>query len=545
VWLGEGDFVFPSIVKRPVLFKPGIAGRLAKSGAAVYPNVLREGGTTALLAPQTEIVLARVRLHLAQSGIPAFIVGGLVRDIMLERPTGDIDLAIGASALAVVPPLAEKLGGRAVVLDAEHGVVRVVLSADDPGARLTLDFASFGGDITADLGRRDFTVDAMAMPLESAASGAPLIDPYHGREDIERRLVRAVSPGVFQADPIRLLRAVRLAAELDFTIEKATQDGISHDAAIITNVAGERIREELLRLLRAPAFGSALAYLDRLGLLAALFPELGAARGVTQPPEHYWDVYDHSLRTAEAGDFLLRRAVWSYLPRAAAADVPWSAELERHFAAEVSYGSCHGSLLKLAALLHDIAKPEVKAIDDTGRMRFLGHDKVGAGKIAPILERFRFTNREIRLVGLMVRYHMRAGQLAGGEAPTARALYRYFRDAGEAAVDTLFLSLADHLAARGPTIQYADWQTHARMVDYTLTQFLVRDTRVTPPKLLDGHDLIELFGLVPGPRIKQVLEQVREAQAQDQLHDREEALAYVADLLRRRSTGQTEESERR
>jgi poly(A) polymerase len=480
---------------------------------------------------ETNTILARVGRLLEPRHIPAYIVGGLVRDALLARPTVDIDLAIGAPALEIVPSLAEALQGKAIVLDAARGVVRMVL----PGAsglreRVIVDFVSLSGDIVTDLARRDFTVDAMAMPLENGAAGA-LIDPYRGREDMAHRLVRAVSPAVFTEDPIRLLRAVRLAAELDFTIEEGTQELIQKQAFLIASVAGERLREEMLRLLGAPGSTPALEYLDRLGLLKALIPELEVARGVVQPPEHHWDVYTHSLKTAEAGDFLLRRGGWPYLSPVALETAPWSAHLETHFAAEVSCGSCHGSLLKMAALLHDIAKPQAKAIDETGRMRFLGHDKVGASQAVPVLERLRFTNREVRLVELMVRYHMRAGQLAGGEAPTARAIYRYFRDAGEAAVDTLFLSLADHLAARGPDIRLNDWQTHARMVNYTLTRYFERDTLVNPPKLLDGNDLMELFGLPPGPRIRQILEQVREAQAQGDLASRTEALTYVAGRL--------------
>ena len=296
---------------------------------------------------------------------------------------------------------------------------------------------------------------------------------------------------------------------------------------LLADVAGERVREELLRLLAAPQDSQCLAYFDELGLLTVIIPELAQTKGVVQPKEHFWNVFDHSMNTVAAVGFLLRQGSWEYAADEVLAITPWSTALAQHFDQEVSHSSTRGLLLKLAALLHDIAKPQTKAIDADGRMRFLGHAKEGAAMTANILERLRFSGKEIKLVEIMVQHHLRPMQMSHDELPTRRAIYRYFRDTGEAGIDILFLSMADHLATRGPHLDLAQWREHARLVEYVLSHRFQGEDVVTPPKLVSGHDLLNIFGLSPGPEIGELLEAVREAQASGELTTRGEALAYI------------------
>jgi len=246
-----------------------------------------------------------------------------------------------------------------------------------------------------------------------------------------------------------------------------------------------------------------------------------------QPKEHFWNVFDHSIKTVVATDFLLKEGTWEYAGDEVLAVVPWPELLAQHFALEVSHGSTRGLLLKLAALLHDIAKPQTKTIDADGRMRFLGHAKEGATATVNILERLRFSGKEVKLVEIMVQHHLRPMQMSNNGLPTRRAIYRYFRDTGEAGIDILFLSLADHLATRGPHLDLTQWREHAQRVEYVLSQRFQEEGMVTPPKLVDGHDLLNIFGLSPGPKVGELLEAVREAQASGELASRKEALAYI------------------
>ncbi|HEY51036.1 MAG TPA: HD domain-containing protein [Dehalococcoidia bacterium] len=484
------------------------------------------------IAPDVLSLLTRIHQHLADRGITAYLAGGMVRDILLGRDVEDIDIAVAGNALAVTSEIAAGLGGRYFPLDEENEVGRVVLSVAD--RKWELDFSTIEDGIEQDMARRDFTIDAMAIELAELLrrpESPMLIDPLHGEQDLNDSIIRAISASAFPADPVRLLRAVRLAAELSFTIHGETEALIRKYDHLIGSVAGERVREELLRLLVLPHGGQHLEHLEELGLLGEIFPELAQTKGVTQPKEHYWDVFEHSLRTVKAVDFLLREGDWDYAGPEVMEAAPWSEELAQHFSREVGHGSTRKSLLRLVALLHDIAKPKTRTVEESGRTRFLGHAREGALAVTDIMERLRFSKRETKLVELMVRHHLRPTQMSQEGLPTPRAIYRYFRDTGEVGIDTLFFSLADHLAARGKNLDLAHWREHAEVMSYVLAKHAEEEKLAPPPKLVDGHDLIDIFGLSPGPRFAEILEAVREAQAAGEISTREEALNYIENTL--------------
>lgn len=510
--------------------------------------------------------LAEIARLLSSQGRQAYIVGGFIRDWLLGRETNDIDIAVSGAAMTVAREVASEIGGTFVLLDDVNGIARVVVTEDEQqnedsrSAEWHFDFSQFSRDIESDLARRDFTINAMALDLSRlAAAGTTadicrelsaflaeerfrekIIDPFCGQEDLRNRLVRRVSEGIFEADAARLLRAVRLAAELDFTIEPETESLIRSYSQAVTAVSGERVREELLRLLTLPHAAYHLRYLDELGLLLALIPELAEAKGVEQPTVHFWDVFEHSLQTVATIEFLMRECDWEHSNEDMLAIAPWSDVIGNHLSQEVSSGSTHRVLLKLAGLLHDVAKPMTKSIDDTGRARFLGHTKQGAAMTAGILARLRFSNREIRLVEGLVYHHLRPAQMGDGQLPTQRAIYRYFRDTGEAAIDILLLALADYLASRGPLASMEEWNNHCQAMNYILAEHDKQQARILPVKLVDGRDIMRMFGLGPGPLIGRLLARVHEAHASGELSTREEALALVGKELSDTSDQQAE-----
>jgi poly(A) polymerase len=488
-----------------------------------------------------------------------YIVGGFIRDWLLKRETNDIDIAVSGDAITIAQEVAKEVGGKFVLLDDVNNVARVVVIEDEQpgktsqnqesrGAEWHFDFSSFSGDIKSDLARRDFTINAMALELSQFVTASTatkvssrkpatplaekrpllkLIDPSSGREDLRDKIVRRVSEQIFEADAARLLRAVRLAAELDFTIEPETESLIHRYSQAVTGVPGERVREELLRLLTLPRAAYYLRYLDKLGLLLALIPELAKGKGVEQPTVHFWDVFEHSLQTVAAVEFLIRESDWEYSNEDMLSTAPWSDAIDRHLSEEVSSGSNHKVLLKLGGLFHDIAKPMTKSIDDTGRARFLGHTKQGAAITANILERLRFSNREIRLVESLVYHHLRPDQMANDELPTQRAIYRYFRDTGEAGIDILLLALSDYLASRGPLASMEEWRKHCQLINYILAEHDKQQAKILPVKLIDGSDIMNTFNLAPGQLIGKLLAMVNEAHASGELSTREEALAMI------------------
>lgn len=489
--------------------------------------------------PEAFRPLTRIARFLIEEGIPSFLVGGFVRDALLGRDTADIDIAINGDALETAQRAAGLLDGRYVPLDIENGIGRVILSNRNTAHDIPLlyiDFSTLQGNIEIDLSKRDFTVDAIAIQLdENVDTGfgtGRIIDPFGGLNDLRQRQIRAFDDDVFRADAARLLRAVRIAAELDFNIHSDTETLIARDCQLISGIAGERTREELLRILALPGAGSRLAYMDRLGLLTAMIPELALARGIDQPKIHYWDVYDHSIQTVATVEFLLREEPWEYAGEEVLATMPWTDELKAHFNSPVGSNSTRGSLLKLAALLHDIAKPKTKTIDGNGRARFLGHPQEGATISTKILERLRFSNKEIRYVELLINQHLRPTQMSQGGMPSDRAIYRFFRDTGESYIDLLFLCLADHMATRGPELDMEQWHEHTEITKYVLNAHREKETLSAPPKLLDGHDLIKEFGMQPGPEIGKVLEAMREAQAAGEISKQQEAIDFVKRFLK-------------
>ena len=486
------------------------------------------------IEPGALAILTAVSDFLSGQKVKAYLVGGFIRDALLERATADIDIALAADALELAPKIADALGGKFVPLDKQNRICRVVVmdKKAPSGGRWQLDFTSFEDSIEQDLSRRDFTIDAIAVDLEEVSGDDfTAIDPFGGQADLRNKVIRAVAETAFEDDAVRLLRAARLAAELGFSLDESTEALVKSQSQLIADVAGERLREELVRLLAVPHPERFLPHLDELGLITALFPELAGTKGVEQPREHSWNVFDHSLQTVIAVDFLLHQGSWQYASDEVLAVVPWSEALAEHFAQKVGGGSSRRSLLKLAALLHDICKPETKAVGEDGRTHFLEHAKLGAAAAADILARLRFSGKEAKLVETVINYHMRPGQMSQQGLPTQRAIYRYFRDTGEAGIDILFLSLADHLATRGPNLDMAGWTEHARMVEYVLEKHFEQQKLVEPVRLVDGHDLINIFGLSPGPALGEILEAVREAQASGELSDRQEALDYIRQRL--------------
>jgi len=449
---------------------------------------------------------ARVCCFLQNHSVRAYLVGGYVRDRLLGRESHDVDFAVVGDALGLARTVADWIRGSFVPLDDERGTGRVV-TRDEHGQRLFVDFAVLQGkDITIDLSRRDFTIDAIAFDINDLSQ---FIDPYDGRGDLEAGLVRAVSEAAFRDDPLRTLRAVRLAAELSLRIEPRTEELIRRDAGLIAAVSAERVRDELSKTLAQPGAADNLRYLDELGLLGVILPETEGVKGAGR--------FERSLEVVRALEDLYA------VIRQSPISILHSDRLLSHLSQFTSGDRQRLVLLKLVAFLRG---------GESNRRNS------AARRVALTLRRLRFSRGEVDLGRAIAAHWGRPGQLRAAEAVTRRDVYRFFHDTGEAGLDLLVLFLADQLAVQGmsPDLDQIGatvlWEGDLTFAAALLRDYYERHTEVvSPPKLINGDDLMEAFGLEEGPRLGELLEAVREAQAAGEIRTRREALDYVKKVL--------------
>ncbi len=410
----------------------------------------------------------------------ALLVGGSVRDLLLGRETHDVDLVVPNQGMALARRLADVFGGAFVAIDSERDIGRAVLA--NPTKQPTIvDVAAWRADsLEEDLLLRDFTINALAVPLTETAT---VIDVTGGLADLDQRLLRVTSPHSFEDDPLRMLRAVRLLAELapwGFRLDAGTAEQIRRRAPSLTSCSAERIRDELVRILACGQPDSWLRLLSDLALLPVVLPELDALRGVSQSYPHRWDVFEHTIRTV-AHTAWLQAWLRSEVTPIATADAfigealsPYRERLAAHFAQDEGdwlHNSAH--LLRWAALCHDWGKAETRSVGlDSGNgelhIQFLGHERRGAELTQHALRRLRFNEVAVRRTSAIVAHHMRPLLLASGaQPPSARAVFRYYRDLDDAGVDVAVLSLSDLSATTGSEPGSVDWQRALSLVTET------------------------------------------------------------------------------
>ena len=500
----------------------------------VYPDNMRSRLISTTMNKTASCILAQMQSLLIENDTEAFIIGGAVRNIIAGHNKTDIDIAVKGNALVIGQQLADQLAAHYVVLDYAHGIVRLLPRGNNSWQ---IDIATLQGTLEQDLNRRDFSINALAiamtdMQLAEEQLTANVLDAGSGLEDLQDKTIRAVSQQIFRDDPIRLLRAVRLSSELDFVIDDQTIALMQCDHAMIGSVAAERLRDELLRIFSHTNTYEAVDCMRRLGLLSSIIPELTPSYGLEQSAEHTWDVFHHSARSITALDFILRHTEWKFCATDVLKNIPWRESFQSYFGAIVSPPATRRVLTKLAALLHDIAKPTTRIVNEFGKVRFYGHPQQGAPIATKILERLRFSHNEIRFIEAIVRHHLRPVQMSeNGETPTKRAVYRYCRDLEDAGVATLYFSLADHLATRGPNLERNNWDWHVNVVCNIADEYDKDQSTAKLPLLLNGNDLQNEFDLKPGRQLGQLLDELREAQAAGEISTRQQGLDYTRKLL--------------
>lgn len=449
-----------------------------------------------------------------------WLVGGYLRDLLLGRPVSDADLVVKGDAKKLSAAFGRKRKGSVFALDEARGVYRAVVTR--AGTRHTFDFASMqGSTVEKDLARRDFTVNAMALPLEGYLKQglrAPLLDLAGGMKDLKARKIRALGASALKEDPLRVLRAVRQAAELDFTIDPKTLGMLKTHAKGLLKVSPERVREELMKTLVTPRGAAGFRRLDAAGVLALLLPEAEPMRRSGRGYYGKEGVLGHSLDAMASFEDLMERLPL-YFPK-------YHADLRAHLMEPVS-GHPRYALLKLGELLHDVGKPATEGKGRDGRVHFYGHEHAGAEAAGKFGKRWRLSGEESRSLTNLVRGHMRPGGLGNAPTLTDKAIYRFYRDVGGDSVGLLVMALGDHFTYLSEKVKAGlkdpVYQAIRRMLDV----FYLKKEKMSPPRLIDGRDVMRALKLKPGPDVGRLLEAVTEGQVAGKVSTKAEALAYL------------------
>ncbi len=479
----------------------------------------------------------------------AYYVGGSLRDGLLKRFSGDIDLTLPrADVKETSLKLAKILKADAFEMDPNFCVWRV-LRKDG----LQIDLCALAGkNIKEDLKRRDFTVNAFALEtcrkpkIEikkingrlavkiKGFSHKDIIDVAGGLLDLKARLVKMTSKKVFEDDPLRLLRAFRTTRELNFTVDKATLREIKKQSAQITKPAGERVQEEFKRIFTCPASAQTLKVMEEQKLLSALMPQIEEQKTCAVCYYGELGVWAHTLLVLERMEYLLNN-LQKVFPKYYKKLLPFARDK---------------ALYKMAALLHDIAKPATAKIL-RGRLRFFYHEERGAQMAKEILQRFKYSSAEQKIICKMIEFHLRPSNLASNEIITDKGVYKFFKELGEAALPMLLLCWADYASyvtprqlksllkkSAKPIITIEEGKKdgnlgktlrHMQLINFLLGKYFKQSaTVIKPVRLINGLDVMKALKIKPSPLVGKLLEEVTLAQVEGKVKTKADALKYIS-----------------
>jgi poly(A) polymerase len=470
----------------------------------------------------------------ARWGEPLYLVGGFLRDVLLGHGSDEVDL-VSRRASELAAACRGERGARLVQIDRRFGALRLIPpGAERVGPIRRLDLSPLrGSSILEDLTHRDFTLNAMALDLVDwrETGRVECIDPLGGLADLHSRQLRACTSRSFADDPLRVLRAYRFLASHPFSLEPRTRALIREGGRGLGDVAVERVRDEVSLILETPRAAPIFRMLDADGVVPFLLPECEPMRRLEHNGYRHLDLWAHSLLTLQAlEEFMARPEV---LFTGFVREV--NAILEERFAGERT----RSGVVKLAALLRDVAKPTCRKVGGRGAVRFDGHEVAGARLTASICSRLRFSNQEVGEVAELVRQHMWVGHLLHLDPPTSRALSRFFRLGPTLFWPLILLTASDYGAARDPLSPGTDLTWFRGQVAKWL-EFYNRELRPreAAPALISGRDLMAELHLSPGPLVGRLLRAVIDLQWEGRISSPEEALQEASRLLARWSTGE-------
>ena len=414
----------------------------------------------------------------------SYLVGGYLRDLLSGEISPDRDIAIKCDNLAkLTKKIADELNGSFVELDPVNEIYRVVFGND------YIDFAKLlNNNLIDDIKRRDFTINAITYDINNEK----FVDITGGKKDFEEKIIRTYKISNLSDDPLRTLRAIRFQAKLGFRIDDEIINFIKENNSLILNVAPERIHQELIKTFEGKFLIDALFSMDETGLLDVIFPFFKDIKKIPPNSHHHLDLFHHLIETT--GNIRINKPE-----------------------------------LKLAAFIHDLAKPDCWTIEkDTGRHRCIGHDELGAKKVVPFLKKLKFSNKEIEYISKMVQFHIYPSALMKDENVTERAIIRFIRKIGDDTLDLLELARADRLSARGPAVSDEMIEVNLSNLEKLKEKYFEISPKLKEmPKLVDGNEIMQILNLKPSPKLKEIIDEIKELQLEGKINTKEDAINFL------------------
>lgn len=415
----------------------------------------------------------------------AYLVGGYMRDFLQGKTSKDRDIAIKSDDLKnLCLKIANELNGAFVELDSENEIYRVVFNED------YIDFARFK-DLEEDINRRDFTINSIMFDINKNE----ILDKNNGINDFKNKIIKTYKISNLEDDYLRMLRAFRFQAALGFEIEDNIIDFIKENAQKINLIAPERVNQELIKTFEGEYLTKALLKMDEAGLLEVIFPVFKEIKKIPPNSHHHLDLFHHLIETT--------KNIRINKPE-----------------------------LKLAAFLHDLAKPDTWTIEpDTGRHRFIGHDEKGGEKVIPILKKLKFSNKQIEYISKMIKYHIYPSSLMSQKDAGEKAIIRFIRKINEYTPDLIELARADRLSARGEAVSEDMVRENLANLEILLSKYNELAPKLKElPKLIDGNQIMEILEIKPSPKLREIIEEIKELQLEGKIQTEKDALDFVKSL---------------
>lgn len=457
-----------------------------------------------------------------------YLVGGAVRSYILGNDINNIDIVVQDDGIRLAKKFVENRRGTFVPISEEYGIGRTIIKNNENDKKTIIDFCTIKGrDIYEDLSNRDFTMNAMAIKINKReVNFNEIIDPFNGIDDIKKGIIRETNDKVFENDPIRMLRAVRFMAQFGFDMTDTSYELINKNSERIKEVSGQRISDELFKIL---GFKRAHYYFNlmdkQLNILNKIFPEIEPMKEVGKCKYHVVDAWTHSLHTMRVIEKIIYANGYfeKHLRKA----------YEQHTAEVYSNGHTRIQLIKLAALFHDIGKPGARWVDETGRVRFRGHEIVGEEIMANVSDRLKLSNREKKFLCKIVKEHMWPLTLYKTNDVSGKALYDLFKNFGDITLDIILIGLADIISTRqllNPDEEMGMYKVHA---EYLANNYLTRFKRLQDiSDTINGKDILENFNIEDKRVIGEILDSVKRAIFFGQIPlERDRILKYIEEYL--------------